>query len=159
MTDTQRKRDPRYTRTIGEKPNQGRRYVENGKVRIEWSVDGKRRSRTIGDNGAGARNEADEELERLLGLTDAGSEGCCCDADLDEDCPDCDVTWLVDEFRSRAEALLDFADDLADSFEKGLVSVLDVFRKSDDDEDVDDSEDDPDEAETAEGDEKSEEAE
>ncbi len=71
MTDTSRKRDPRYTRTVGEKPNQGRRYVENGKVRIEWFEDDKRRSRTIGDNSADTRREADEELERLLGLTEA----------------------------------------------------------------------------------------
>ena len=71
MTDTQRKRDPRYTRTVGEKPDLGRRYVENGKVKIEWYEDDKRRSRTIGDNDAKTRREADEELERLLGLTDA----------------------------------------------------------------------------------------
>ena len=137
MTDTSRKRDPRYTRTVGEKPNQGRRYVENGKVRIEWYEDGKRRSRTMGDNSADARREADEELERLLGLTDAEREA---DEEFDEECFVLDISWLVEEFRSRADALMDVADDLAESFEKGLVSVLSVFNRSDDEDDVEDAE-------------------
>ena len=100
MTDTQQKRDPRYTRTVGKKPNQGRRYVENGKVRIEWREDGKRRRRTIGDNTARTRREADEELKRLLGLTAAKPEA---DDELDEECLVLDISWLVEGFRSNAE--------------------------------------------------------
>lgn len=137
MTNTQRKRDPRYKRTVGEKPNQGRRYVENGKVKIEWYEGGKRRSRTIGSNSANVRREADEELERLLGLTDAEPEN---DEDLEEECPELDISRLIDGFRCHAEALMDFADDLADSFEKGLVNVLSVFGRSDDRGDAEDAE-------------------
>lgn len=134
MTDTSRKRDPRYTRTVGEKPNQGRRYVENGKVRIEWFEDDKRRSRTIGDNSADARREADEELERLLGLTEADLDA---EEECDEECFVVDISWLVEGFRSNAGKIMDLADDLAESFEKGLVNVMSVFDRSDDDDDDD----------------------
>ena len=134
MTDTSRKRDPRYTRTVGEKPNQGRRYVENGKVRIEWFEDDKRRSRTIGDNSADTRCEADEELERLLGLTEADLDA---EEECDEECFVVDISWLVEGFRANAEKIMDLADDLAESFEKGLVNVMSVFDRSDDDDDDD----------------------
>lgn len=146
MTDSQRKRDPRYTRTVGEKPDLGRRYVENGKVKIEWYEDDKRRSRTIGDNDAKTRRQADEELERLLGLADTepetddaaeDAEECC---ECDEEFVVPDISWLIDEARDRAEALMDFADDLAESFEKGLVRVLDAFRGPEQQEDVDEEE-------------------
>jgi len=147
MTDTQRKRDPRYTRTVGEKPDLGRRYVENGKVRIEWYEDGKRRSRTIGDNSAKTRKEADEELERLLGLTDdepglheaeeGGDDIDEDDEELEDECFVPDFSWLLEEFRSRADGLMDVADDLAEAFEKGLVRLLDALRHS---EVVDDAE-------------------
>ena len=153
MTDTQRKRDPRYTRTVGEKPDLGRRFVENGKVKIEWYEDDKRRSRTIGDNDAKTRREADEELERLLGLTDADPDVDESDEELEdvdeegeEDCVVVDVSWLVEEFRNRADALMDVADDLAEAFERGLVKVMDAFRQSDslDEEDEIGTEDDSD---------------
>jgi hypothetical protein len=62
-------RDPRYTRTFGGPPNSGRRYVENGKVRIQWTEEGKRRSRTVGPNSAETRRRADAELEEILGLS------------------------------------------------------------------------------------------
>ncbi len=61
-------RDPRYTRTFGTPPHTGRRYVENGKVRIQWTEQGKRRSRTVGPNTAETRRRADAELEEILGL-------------------------------------------------------------------------------------------
>jgi hypothetical protein len=145
MTDSQRKRDPRYTRTVGEKPDLGRRYVENGKVKIEWHEGEKRRSRTIGDNNAKTRREADEELERLLGLTDSEPENEEADEamndvdeefeeELEEECFVVDISWLVEELRDRADALMDVADDLAESFERGMVRVLDLFRRSDDQE-------------------------
>jgi len=157
MTESQRKRDPRYTRTIGEKPDLGRRYVENGKVKIEWFEEGKRRSRTIGDNDAKTRREADEELERLLGLADADSEPEAeerVDEDFDDhfddddECHHPDWWWFVEEARGHAETLLDFADDLAERFEKGLVQFLEMFRKSEDDDD--DDEDDVEDAEVVE---------
>ena len=148
MTDTSRKRDSRYTRTVGEKPNQGRRYVENGKVRIEWREDGKRRSRTIGDNSADTRREADEELERILGLSEPEREAY---DDYDEECVVLDISWLIDGFRRHADAIMDFADDLAESFEKGLVNVLSVFKRSDGRDDVeDDVEEDEDDVEDVE---------
>jgi hypothetical protein len=132
MTDTQRKRDPRYTRTVGEAPDLGRRYVENGKVKIEWYEDGKRRSRTIGDNDAKTRRKADEELEQMLGLTDAelAAEEVVEDLEeeLEEACSGFDLSWLLDDVRCRAEALMDVADDLAESFERGLVRIIDWFR-------------------------------
>ena len=59
-------RDPKYSRTFGEKPHVGRRYVENGRVRIEWQADGKRRRRSFGDNSPAARGEADAVLEEIL---------------------------------------------------------------------------------------------
>jgi hypothetical protein len=61
-------RDPRYTRTFGTAPHAGRRYVENGKVRIQWTEGGKRRIRTVGPNSAETRRRADAELEEILGL-------------------------------------------------------------------------------------------
>lgn len=135
MTDTQRKRDPRYTRTVGEKPHQGRRYVENGKVRIEWFEDGKRRTRTIGDNDAETRHRADEELERLLGLEES-ERGTADEEERHEGAPKGeeewqgpDLSWLLDEARGHAEALMDFADELAESFEKLLMKVLDAIRR------------------------------
>lgn len=61
-------RDPRFTRTLGTPPHAGRRYVENGKIRIQWTEQGKRRSRTVGPNSAETRRRADAELEEILGL-------------------------------------------------------------------------------------------
>ena len=59
-------RDPKFSRTIGEKPHVGRRYVENGRVRIEWSEGGTRRRRSFGENSPEARSEADAALEEIL---------------------------------------------------------------------------------------------
>ncbi len=59
-------RDPKYSRTFGEKPHVGRRYVENGRVRIEWREDGRRRRRSFGDNSPEATGEADTILGEIL---------------------------------------------------------------------------------------------
>lgn len=59
-------RDPKFSHTIGEKPHVGRRYVENGRVRIEWSEGGTRRRRSFGENSPEARSEADAALEEIL---------------------------------------------------------------------------------------------
>jgi hypothetical protein len=66
MPSKKRTRDNRYTRVFGEKPRTGRRYVLNGKVWIEWHEEGKRRSRTIGENTAEVRRHADEALQEIL---------------------------------------------------------------------------------------------
>jgi len=65
-TNRPRGRDPRYSRTIGQRPFVGRRYVENGKVRIEWKDGSKRRQQTVGPNSADMRKRADAELEEIL---------------------------------------------------------------------------------------------
>lgn len=154
MTDTQRKRDPRYTRTVGEAPDLGRRFVENGKVKIEWQEDGKHRSRTVGDNSAEVRRKADEELERLMGLAEVEPDAEGADEvpgepddiaeELEAECCEFDVSWLIDEFRCRADALMDLADDLAEAFERGLVTALDAFKRSHDPDDDEESGCDPD---------------
>jgi hypothetical protein len=66
MPSKKRTRDSRYTRTFGEKPRTGRRYVSDGKVKIEWHEEGKRRSRTIGENSPEVRRRADEALQEIL---------------------------------------------------------------------------------------------
>ncbi len=66
MADKRPGRDPKYSRTFGEKPHVGRRYVENGRVRIEWQEDGRRRRRSFGENSHETRNEADAVLEEIL---------------------------------------------------------------------------------------------
>jgi hypothetical protein len=66
MPSKKRSRDNRHTRTFGEKPRTGRRYVANGKVKIEWHEEGKRRSRTIGEDTPGVRRRADEALQEIL---------------------------------------------------------------------------------------------
>ncbi len=63
---TTRGRDPRFTVRIGEPPAVGRRYVENGRVRIEWTEAGRRRRKTIGDNDRATRAAADAELAGIL---------------------------------------------------------------------------------------------
>ncbi len=149
MTDSKRRRDPRFTRAVGEKPNQGRRYVTNGKVRIEWTEDGRRRSRTIGPNGPKTRREADEELERILGLMDKspednkmeeeavndGADEVGGDEEKDREEKDIlneDLSWIFEGFRHHADALMDLADDLAESVERGLIQVLNVFKTPED---------------------------
>jgi len=66
MPSNKRIRDRRFTKNFGTRPLVGRRYVLNGKVRIEWYEEGKRRSRTIGDNTVEVRHRADEALEEIL---------------------------------------------------------------------------------------------
>ncbi len=61
-----RGRDRRYSRTIGEPPFAGRRFVENGRVRIEWKEGGRRHRRSFGLNSVETRQRADAELEEIL---------------------------------------------------------------------------------------------
>lgn len=110
MASKQRRRDPRYTRTVGEKPHSGRRYVEQGKVRIEWYEDGKRRSRTIGENCADVRQKADSLLEEFLGKR----------AEPDEQ------PSLEEAVRGVALSILDVADQVADWVEEAMTKLMDV---------------------------------
>ncbi len=107
MAAKQRRRDPRFTRTVGEKPHLGRRYVEQGKVRIEWYENGKRRSRTIGENSADVRQKADSLLEEILGKP----------AELDEQ------PSLEETVRGVALSLLDIADRAADWVEEAMIRL------------------------------------
>lgn len=66
MPAKRRGRDARHTTTRGTPPHTGRRFVENGRVRIEWREEGKRRRRTIGPDDAATRARADEALDAIL---------------------------------------------------------------------------------------------
>jgi integrase len=57
------------------KPFSGRRFVEAGKVKIEWWPRGRRRSRTIGPNTAANRRLADTILDEALKEARALAEG------------------------------------------------------------------------------------
>jgi flagellar hook-associated protein FlgK len=106
-------RDPRYTRVAGSKPNAGRRFVVDGKVRIEWTEGGKRRSRTIGPNSANARERADRELERLLEPTESSGD------DMQEQMTDLKNS-AVQALKDAATSLMDAADRLVDWVEQDL---------------------------------------
>ncbi len=107
-------RDPKFSRTIGEKPHVGRRYVENGRVRIEWSEGGTRRRRSFGENSPEARSEADAALEEILTAmrrnTDKEQR-----PDQDEKPTDRPKPVTIEAFaRSLALSLMDTADRIAE---------------------------------------------
>ena len=104
-------RDPRYTRSFGAPPNAGRRYVENGKVRIQWTEAGKRRSRTVGPNSAETRRRADAELEEILGLMPS-------DTKQDEG----STLSIQEALRQLALAILEAADRLIDRLRGAMES-------------------------------------
>jgi hypothetical protein len=56
----------RHGRTFREGTARGRRYVENGRVRIEWREHGRRRRKTIGPDSADTRRRADAVLQDTL---------------------------------------------------------------------------------------------
>lgn len=115
-------RDPRYTRTLGEKPHEGRRYVEDGKVRIEWTEGGKRRRRTIGANTEANRERADAALTEKL-ADQGGSMPAKTPAKVPTRTPTADATekapasdflhGLTDTARDVALSLMDAADEMA----------------------------------------------
>ena len=113
MAPRQRKRDPRYSRTIGAKPHVGRRYVQNGRVMIQWTEDGKRHSRTMGANSAETRRRADAELEDIL-MRVRGAAG---DAEPSEQA----VPFSIEEaLRTCALSLLDVADDVVERVQRAM---------------------------------------
>lgn len=63
------------TKTIGTKPFSGSRFVQDGKVRIEWWPGGKRKLMTIGPNSKAKRDEADQLLTESLAVARAIAEG------------------------------------------------------------------------------------
>jgi hypothetical protein len=108
---------------MGEKPNIGRRYVVNGRVRIEWMEDGKRRSRTIGVNSPDMLEQADAELERILGMAHEET--------VEADAPRAsDETPLVESIRTLALSAMD----LADSVAVPISEYFSKLRESDPDE-------------------------
>jgi hypothetical protein len=98
--------DARYTETFGEKPHTGRRYVERGKVRIQWTEAGKRRSRTIGPNSPANRQQADAELKEILSTMNATEEKF--------KSKPLDVGEIEQQLRHYALSALDKADEIAD---------------------------------------------
>lgn len=116
---TKRRRDPRYSRTIGRKPFVGRRYVENGKVRIEWTEHGRRRRRTIGKNTAEMRRQADADLEEILARMQTTEEHHDQEGQQREE----DVRPLSRTLRDYAVAVLDVADHLANWVRESIGQV------------------------------------
>lgn len=120
------KRNPRYTRTVGEPPAEGTRYVINGKVRIEWTEDGKRRSRTVGANTPANREKADLLLEEILSpMTDEQTEQSKDEnGTTGESAPWTGLNFEIPpSFRDAAVRIMDAADDVADWIEDGISKI------------------------------------
>jgi len=122
MAAKKRTRDRRFSRKMGSEPNVGRRYVIDGKVRIEWLDDGKRRSRTIGDNSPEVRQRADEALAQILQLSEPGLPALRVDF-LSSYPP------LEQALRRCAISILEVADALVDSAAGAAPELLMRFRK------------------------------
>lgn len=69
------RRSARWSRHVGTKPFSGRRFVERGKVRVEWYRNKVRTARTIGPNTPENRALADSILEEALAEARAAAEG------------------------------------------------------------------------------------
>ncbi len=120
------KRDPRYSRTVGEPPASGRRYVIDGKVRIEWTEDGKRRSRMVGANTPANRKKADELLrEVVLPMIDEQTEKAEDTGEkADESAASTEMNFEIPQsLRDAALRIVDAADELADWIEDGISKV------------------------------------
>jgi hypothetical protein len=120
------KRNPRYSRAIGEPPHVGRRYVRDGKVRIEWSDGGKRRSKTVGPNSPTNRAKGDELLQEILTtMTDEHTDTA--EDTTEEREESSESTGVQFEFpqsiRDAALRIMDAADDVADWLEDGISKV------------------------------------
>lgn len=122
MTPTRANRKRSASKTFGDKPFTGRRFVTNGKVRIEWMEAGRRRSRTIGPDSPEARAEADAEVERILAAlqADAGPEA----AESAREEAD-EIPSVLEALRLLALAILDAADDLIERLENVLEAKRD----------------------------------
>ena len=107
-------RDPKYSRTCEEKPHVGRRYVKNGRVRIEWQEDGKRRRRSFGDNSPEARDEADAALEEILKQMQRSTSGPKRPDDEPEPNAQREPVTVEAVLRSLALSVMDSADRVAE---------------------------------------------
>lgn len=102
------------SRTIGQEPHVGRRYVENGWVRIEWSEGGTRRRRSVGANSPEARSEADAALAEILDKERRNTENVR-RPDQDEESTGQPKPVTVEALaRSLALSLMDTADRIAE---------------------------------------------
>ncbi|UCG85283.1 MAG: hypothetical protein JSW71_15270 [Gemmatimonadota bacterium] len=123
MPSKKRTRDNRHTRTFGEKPRTGRRYVSNGKVKIEWHEEGKRRSRTIGENTPEVRRRADEALQEILEVFEPAAVP----ARRSLTVPPESMEQAV---RALAVSLLDVADQIAESAMTAGSDLVQRIRRS-----------------------------
>jgi hypothetical protein len=153
-TNRPRRRDRRFSRTIGEKPFVGRRYVENGRVRIEWKQDGKRRRHTVGPNSAATRRQADAELEEILTQMQNNDEQHDQDQQDQQDQHDDQeeqegretLPPIGDVLREYALAALRVADGIADWIHEAITSPVEwEWVEGDDEDDGDDGDDEDDE--------------
>ncbi len=120
------KRDPRYSRTVGEPPAVGRRYVINGRVRIEWTEDGKRRSRTVGANTPANRKKADKLLREVMSpMIDEQTEKTEDTSEKsDESAASTEMNFEIPQsLRDAAVRIMDAADDVADWIEDGISKI------------------------------------
>jgi hypothetical protein len=122
MATKKRTRDRRFSLKMGNEPNVGRRYVIDGKVRIEWFDDGKRRSRTIGENSPEVRQRADEALGEILQLSEPGLPALRAD-NLGSFPP------VEQALRRCAASILDVADALVESVAEAAPELLLKLRK------------------------------
>ncbi len=128
------KRDPRYSRTVGDPPFSGRRYVRDGKVRIEWREGGVRRSQTVGPNTAANRQQADQILEEILSTMTDEQEVHTNDAASDDESTESHGFHFVlpEPVRQGAVFLMDKADDVADWIEEGIGRLWSTPGQGDD---------------------------
>ncbi len=124
-----------HSKTIGKKPHTGRRYVQHGKVRIEWYEEGKRRSRTIGPHSAETRDEADRILRDLL--TALGSTRRAADQAAGP-APDSSPGSL----RGVVSLLFDTADQLADGIRNAAKEIMEQLAEESDEAELAENEED-----------------
>jgi hypothetical protein len=122
MTPTRANRKRSASKTFGEKPFTGRRFVTNGKVRIEWMEAGRRRSRTIGPDSPDVRAAADAEVERILRELQADTG-----PDTSESTHEAshEVPSALEALRLLVLAVLDVADDLIERLQREPDSEAD----------------------------------
>ena len=95
----------------------------NGKVRIEWyDEEGKRRSRTIGDNTAKVRQHADDALEEILEVLEPTAITTSAVAAYPPDS-------VEQALRACAVSVLDVADVLAESAASLGAGIVERLRK------------------------------
>lgn len=104
-----KRRDTKTTRTFHEGAATGRRFVDRGRVRIEWREGNRRKQRTIGKDDAETRRRADAQLVDIL-------------KGLDRKEPVPSASSIERELRDVALRLLDLADGLADGLRGRLSS-------------------------------------